>query len=303
MTSNHCFYFALNKIIEANENQNIDYHILFHALGGHQITIRSNSNKTHPTVEVRGNVYDYENFQRYTGLGIRKNIQQDEEHTINLLKKGKKQLVFANCFYLPYDETNFQKISDEHMVIIENYLPDKDLFVVSDVKYQQVTISPSDLQKARREVVNKSNMYFTLKRINKDIDFGELSEQLQLIIQSNALHFNKNIKNAEKALRESLQQIDKCEPLFKKLAAKLMYRSFKHPNGLISTRFILKESLERYGLYPGVADLYELLATQWESFANDLMRFGKGKVSLEEMLKKVEQLICLEKETNNQFIL
>ena len=303
MTQVHCFYFSLSKIIEINQNEFINHLVLFHALGGHQMNIYQFENDNYPLMDIRGNVFDYEAFQRHTGISIRKKSQKDADHTFNILKSGRSQLVVANCFYLPYDEVNFQKVNDEHMLVIENYLPEKDMFIVSDVNHKSVMIKKNELEKARREVKYKPYEYFTLKKTNELIELKTVPQELKAIIKENAISFNKRISEIESKLITALKQMNECTPLFKKIAAKQLYRNFKHPNGLIATRLMMKESLENIDIYPkSVSELYGRLATLWEDFILESLKFGKGKIQFEELLLQFDELMKLEKEANSYLI-
>lgn len=305
MTSIHCFYFALSKILEINECEKVDHFILFHALGGHQITIYDieNENDDFSFMDIRGNKFDYKKFEKNTGVNITKVFQEDKDFTFETLENGGAQLVYANCFYLPYDEKNYQKISDEHMVVIENYLQDADLFIVTDVDHHKAKIKASDLELAREELKHNKNMYFSLKRIDKTIDLNILSSSLKAIIKSNAISLKEHFYDIELKIKNFLMRMNKCEPIFKKIASKQMYRNFNHPNGLIVTRLIMKESLETYRIYSNeVIKLYSQLNKDWIEFSNDLLRYGRNRISIFEMINKLERIMELEKRANDLLI-
>lgn len=274
---------------------------IFNILGGHDFNFKALDNPIIPTYQIRANKIKFEEFNKYTHINIIRIVERDIQEALirtkNILMNNEWQLVFVNCFYLPYDLGNYKENIDNHMIIIIDYNSKEDSFRVIDPKYGEQTLTNNDLILARENTLQKTLQYLSVERNNCKKDVTLSKNRSISIIKKNNMHYLSSGLPKLKSFKQHIKAIEKLEGIHKKIALHNLSRSIRHPHGPITIRLLMSEN---FSYDEGVLhSLYEDLSMKWFSFANILIRLKQNNSDIRSLLSCYDEIIAMEQEAAN----
>lgn len=302
MLEKHCLYKTLRKYIAINYNIQIKENLLFNFYGGHTLLYFSNKNNKIPDITIKGNLIDEDLFLKNVGVPsniIIENKNDSLNTTKNLLNKNKTQIVLVNCYFLPFDKQNFNKIYANHFLHIKKYCEETNTFIVSDNRYNDEIISLEQLDLARGNLLDAEGFY---KYLEVDFSKNQLFEEDMYILN------NKIMKtNAQKMLDTTIVsfnniiydivEINTLPEPFRKVALHNIARAFKHPDAPGYSRYIL--SLNFKGeLNSQLKEISDL----WNKVPNDFIRLSKNTINIEDITNSLKTILRKEREINKEII-
>lgn len=269
---------------------------VFNILGGHDFNYKALDNSIIPTFQIRANKIKFEEFGKYTRFNItrivEKNTQEALINTQDMLVNNKWQLVFVNCFYLPYDLGNYKVNIDNHMIIITGYNPVQDNYRVIDPKYGEEILKSSDLILARKNTLQKTLQYLSIEQ-NDSKNYLTLSPQntISLIKKNNMEYLSEGFQKL-KSFKKNIHAIDELEGIYKKIALQNLSKAIRHPHGPITIRLLMSKNFEKKE--ENLNLLYKRLSKKWFSFANILIRLKQDNVNINTLISCYDEIIELE---------
>ncbi|MDP9698992.1 BtrH N-terminal domain-containing protein [Paenibacillus polysaccharolyticus] len=244
MTKNHCYYYIIARLakekgIDLNE---ID---IFYLLGGYGLKIEEMNNGYFPHISVTGNKVNNEIFEDRTGIKFfHLNYTTEKFEVANLIEALKVRnyvSAVANCYFLTYDHLNYKNNIGSHFIFIHQYDISNDTFLVSDNKFECVSIKRNDLDIALKNVPNSNNevSFFDIEVVVEDVG---IKDRIPEIIKLNALELLKNCKKELLNLKKGLEKLKTLEPIYKSLSYTETLNSIKSLNGPIVSRKYLLQS-------------------------------------------------------------
>lgn len=293
--SGNCFYNGTMRFFNI-QGIHLEEFELMHLFGGYSLFLKKFENDIIPTYGIYGSLIREHKFKEYTGVNCEVFFELDEkqafERTDAILSNNEQQLVFANCFYLPFDQKNYQKNIDNHLLIIHSYDKKTNSYTVSDDKGTNI-MTKEQLSLARKSTTDGEfkTIHFT--------DTGNLNKlniqtKLNSVISKQAKFFLENNLGEIKRLEEIIIEINGLESIYKKLGLKSLYKTIIHPNGPVITRNLMALSFENE-IY---RDKFMKLSSQWQGLANNLIRLSSDSVPLEHVLDKVNKIYLNERKFN-----
>lgn len=294
MLKKDCLLFTISEYIQ---NLGLDYKnaSLFHLLGGHDFMVRKEANEHVPKLSIVGKKYTLDHLYQSSGIKVYiDTVRVDEsiDIIIDRLKLGNRQVIRMNCFYLPYDTTNYRKTNSDHFITVNHYLSETQDFLVTDNKYHDAVISLSDFKTAlikthRGEVFDLYNVDITevypQEKILTNIR-DIIVENCRMILETASAHFQY--------LLDELTKIKEIDPLIMKVSLFNLAVNIKLPAGPIISRQYLMESIDH--ISDELSGKFTKLISSWERFAVDLMKVSSTETTVdynfEEYVRKLEKL-------------
>lgn len=221
------------------------------------------------------------------------------ETTLNLLKDKEIQLVYVNCFYLPFDELNYRQNQDLHFLIISKYEANTEQFTVHD-QHGTHTISLNDLMLAREHIQSSYFESITLTRKNEALSKKYNTNKKHLLIHS-AKKMDNIFSVQQKKFHNIMESLENVPIYFKYPAAEGVSRNIKHPRGFILSRLYMSELLKDIGEIE-LAFSYEQLSKKWNKLANDLLRYGLEKKPFDDIRTQYLLISDLEQTLNSKVV-
>ncbi|WP_442602779.1 hypothetical protein [Paenibacillus sp. KN14-4R] len=306
MLNKDCFVFAISEYLQG-VGINYKSSMIFNLIGGHDLIVKKNENKYLPELSINYRIIDFDHFQKYTGVKIfieKLRIDESIERLVEIVKKGRRQIIRLNCFYLPYDISNFGRVNSDHFLIINYYCDDTQQFYVTDNKYQSAIISLSDIKKA---IIKTYKEFFDLYVLDVRNSFSQkhVNKILREIVTSNCMRILQTADTQFTYLMNELIKINKIDPLLKKIALYNLALNIKKPTGPIVSRQYLMESIE--GLSEELSNDFKYLIIAWERFTIELMKLTSKASNEEENLqeyfeKYIDKLEKLELKLNDSIL-
>lgn len=290
MTDHHCYYYIIARLakekgIKLNEND------VFHLLGGYGLKIEEENNGYFPHINVLGNKISNELFKDRTGIEI-SHINYTTENfdivtLIETLKVKKYVSVITNCFYLTFDDHNYKKNIGSHFIFVHQYDILDDTFIVSDNRFDRVSIKRNDLDIALKNVPNSNNevSFFEIKTLVKDIGIDEVIPE---IIRLNALEVLKDCKNEILNFKKGLENLKILEPIYKSLSYAETLKNIKFFNGPIISRKYLLQNVNDDEIRRQINKLIGM----WEKLCINLYKIYEigVEINLDEQLEGILEL-------------
>ncbi|UNL87594.1 BtrH N-terminal domain-containing protein [Priestia koreensis] len=296
----HCLYLTIEKHAMLN-NIKLNASDAFHYLGGYDFYYKKLDNDITPTYKLVGNKIDFNMFFLGCGIKIDRIIEKTEEealsNSVSIIESENAQLVFANCYYLPYDKKNYQTSYENHMILILNFLPEEGVFEIYDPFYGIQSLSRETLMVARENTLQKKYQYL-------NIDYTHCQpnnrENYQNIIINNSMNFlEKGLLQMIKFKKE-LYFIEGKEGFYRDLAYLNLIKLIKHPHGMITTRKLMWESLG--GITNFKENGFLNLSNLWIKFSNDLIRLRKNKKDIQYVVDCFDYIIKQERLCNEKIL-
>jgi hypothetical protein len=300
----HCVYGALQLALERAIDQPFDSALLFPLLGGHTFLVERLLNEHAPVYRVEGSIIRYQEFLPHTGIELKRVDELDAERAFATTSKELQtrgwQLVFTNCFYLPYDEANYRKHSSNHLVLLCAYEEERREFVVSDAQYKQVKIDRDVMWNARLKTLPGQNKYQSLRvEVQKALSEERVRQQARRRMKEQAEQFRADSHRLE-AFFQVLEELGACEGIHRAFACNALATELRNPNSMVITRRLLAESCEE--LFPEATDAYRELSGAWMSFSNQLVRFAHRALNTEQMKELYGQVYAQERAANQRLL-
>lgn len=281
---NHCLYYSLNMYLEERFSIKLLPAFIYHLLGGDTFSYKKLENDKIPTFLVKGNKINYQTFSLHTDILVERITEVDYDkalqNTHNIIKNF-PQLVITNCYYLPFDEVNYMKNYDNHMLIINCYNSASDSFIVSDANYKDVSLTTTTLMNARKNIIQKRFQYLDFE-VSDGFYNKDISSIIVKIIRRNCNNFIKNGKFQFEKLKSEIENIMELDTIFKKVALNNLSRAIRHSHGPISSRMLMDESCKNLFLknYEGE---FKKISELWKVFADKLIRLQLDKIKVDEV--------------------
>ncbi|MEH7051622.1 BtrH N-terminal domain-containing protein [Bacillus pseudomycoides] len=293
--NHHCLYETLQLYMQIEYNAYYEVSDIFNILGGHYFSFSSMDNPKVPTYRIKSNSINFERFEEITPFKITRVTEQTIDEsiytTIHQSANNKCQVVFVNCFYLPYDLQNYKKNIDNHMIIVKGYNAINEEFTIIDSKYGENVVSKKDFILARQNTLQNSPQYLSVEN-KKPSHSNLITKNILYYIKNNNQNFLSTGLNNIKIFRNNLIYIDQLEGIFRKIALNNLSKSFRHPHGPITTRSLLATSFKNS--FSEINELYNHIAEHWLKFANTLVRLQHGNVDIKKLLDLYDYLIANE---------
>ncbi|EJV74920.1 MULTISPECIES: BtrH N-terminal domain-containing protein [Bacillus] len=290
----HCLYQCLQTYIKHEYNFRFNISDIFNILGGHHFYFEDLKNPMLPVYKIRSNVIDFDCFNQHTKFSIKRIYENDINEAVNntivTLNHNKQQLVFVNCFYLPYDYQNFKKNIDNHMIIVTNFNEINNEFTIFDPRYGEQKLSKNDYILARQNTLQKKSQYLKIRYSSDEIHEIDI---LNIIKINNFNYMSEGLNNLI-IFKDIIKKIDKLEGIHRKIALNNLSQSFRHPHGPITTRALMAESFTNTNNH--IMDVYNDLAKHWFIFANSLVRLQHNKIKVDTLINIYDHIINKEHE-------
>ncbi|HDR3523491.1 hypothetical protein C1N66_30970 (plasmid) [Bacillus cereus] len=299
----HCLYECLIESVNQETEILLSEFEIFQILGGHEFYYFSHEEANFPNYWVRGNNFNFDLFEESTGIQLLRITEENEQvalkNTLNRLSAKGYQLIICNCYYLTYDEQNYQKNYDNHMVVIHSYLKESDEFLISDGTYNKVLIKREDLILSRKNTTQQKFEYIDLV-VNNQIKKEEILERMNRKMLNNAKDFkNKSYKFLD-SLQKHFIEVDNCAGIFRKLSWQGMAKSIRSYHGPLYIRRMMGDYFEHKNEV--LAEQYQLLAKQWANMANLIMRLSLNKAELHTLEQVYQDIVQKEKDCNEMLL-
>ncbi|MCA1028624.1 BtrH N-terminal domain-containing protein [Cytobacillus kochii] len=297
MGSGNCFYNGTMRFFNIQDIK-LRESDLMHLFGGYSLFIKKFPNDLIPTYGVYGSLIREYKFKESTGVDLMVFYENNQEsafrRTDSILAKDQQQLVFANCYHLPFDQKNYKKNIDNHLLIIHSFNNISDSYTVSDDN-GTYSIAKKDLAIARKTTNDGEFKTIQFNKIDslKQLD---VNSKLKSIIPIQAAIFLNNSLNEIKEMKEIIIKINNLESIYKKLALKSIYNTISHPNGPVITRKLMATSFN-HKVY---IDNYMKLSSQWKALSNNLIRLASDIVDIEDIIENLDEIYKNEKSFNEE---
>lgn len=296
-------YFSICEYLQHKYQLRFSEADIFLFYGGITFEFKAFNDSLIPQFEFDGAHSNTDFVEVVSGLTAVKHYEKtgDEalQTTFNLLKNNEKQLVYVNCFYLPFDELNYRQNQDLHFLVISKFNKTTKEFTVHDQNGTHA-ISLDDLIKARENI---ESPYFesNVITLTNDVRLSSYSDNKKYFIIENAQKMNTIFDEQQLKFHEFMESLEAVPVFFKYPAAEGVSRNIKHPRGFILSRLYMSQLLQEINEI-GLSERYIQLSKMWNKLANDLLRYGLEKKEFEDIRKQYLIISELEKTLNKQVI-
>lgn len=268
-------FYSISQLIEKTHGIQLKEADIFLLYGGISFQIEKLENARIPQYEINGSYLVTETFNKTSGFLAKKLFEASEsdafQTTLECFANQKPQLVYANCFYLPYDEANYRQNYDNHFLLVEGFDETTDEFIVSDENGRHRVLR-NDFYLARNKTYSNSFESLSISIENQSFIDEYPKRRKQLLIQ-NAVRFESELAASLEQFNRILNSLGEVEIFFKWPAIEGVSRGIKHPRGLISTREFMAVLLKDMGEHE-LSDRYLALSKRWLRLSNDLLRYA-----------------------------
>lgn len=272
MDNKHCYYFVISELCQ-KLNVYLNQIDIFNLLGGHSFVVKKDRNENFPLLKIKGSILDDRHFRIFTGFFIERKvfstIEEAIEITIQGIRKKSYQTVRTNCFFLPYDSTNYKKNIGPHYIILSSFDSSTNRFILSDHKYDIASLRMEDLKLAMVNLSSNKNCLLNLKNEN-EFRFCQIKDSVREIIKSNAKRILSTGQDQFSFLTKEIENINSLESFYRSFSYFELLKSIKNPNGPIVSRHYLLRSLpgNNKTLHNIISESIQL----WERFCVDVYK-------------------------------
>ncbi|MDM5335814.1 BtrH N-terminal domain-containing protein [Fictibacillus enclensis] len=298
----HCLYYSIKRYLN-DSGINLTETDVFHLMGGYAFHYHVDPSSAVPYIQIFGTNMDLNLFLSNTGIELKLNEETDEDKADDELQKvleaDNKHLVYANCFYLPFDTLNYQKNYDDHLLYVHAYDSNRLEYIVSDHRSELVRISKQSFQMARKKLVYGHHHTLNLN-LDTPLPITEIKKNINHLIFEQAKEFSKKAFLYLVSFSQELEEIDQVEDGVKKeLGFHNISKALKASHGPIITRKLMSKSVEE--LDQQLSNKFYTLANLWDAFANRLVRYTiSSNVLLQDLLKEYDKIVSEELYCANQ---
>lgn len=292
----HCLYYNIKKYLESY-NIFVKESDIFQLLGGisfHYHPIKGQPNQ----FQIFGNNMDIQGFNDNTGIKINlskeENIIAAEEQLMEKLNDKKQHLVYANCYYLPFDKNNYKKNYDDHLLLVKSYNERSQTYIVSDHKYNEVKIDRNILNEARERLLNGNFLNFELFVENP-------FKEKESLVNERLKNYSTNFPNHEFlyliSFKSELSTISQLQmDLQKEVSLFNISKVIQGVHGPVNTRKLMRESVKH--ISSELEEWYDNLSKKWYLFSVELMKQAlyTDEINFNKITNKYEEIIQKESE-------
>jgi hypothetical protein len=299
MTNHHCYYYIIARLAK-EKGINLNENDVFHLLGGYGLKIEEKNNGYFPHINVLGNRISNELFKDRTGIEFYHTNYTTENFDIvtliETLKVKKYVSVITNCFFLTFDDHNYKKNIGSHFIFVHQYDILDDTFIVSDNRFDRVSIKRNDLDIALKSVPDSNNevSFFEIETLVKNIDINEVIPE---IIKLNALEVLKDCKKEILKFKKGLENLKTLEPIYKSLSYSETLKNIRFFNGpIISRKYLLQNVID-----DEIRRQINKLIGMWEKLCINLYKIYEIRVEIN-LDEQLEGILELELSINEKII-
>ncbi|CAM3772467.1 hypothetical protein [Mesobacillus zeae] len=302
MKTSHCIYFGVSSYLEKDSAIALKQYELFHLFGGVDLKVTREDNPLTPVYRISGCSVD--SIALYNNSGIKSERVVDPDwnsafkKTLTILNEKKVHPVFANCFYLPYDKKNYKRNNENHLVLLEEFNEITRSFLLSDEK-GTFSIDMEDLKLACSKTKNQPYQSLAIS-VENDFSHQQIHDRIREIMIANARKNRGSIVKEMMKLENGIYEINQCSGIHQTVALQALSIIMRHPNGTISSRGFMSESLSSYS--NELCQLYKDLSRLWFTLANDLIRLSLNNIAADEIIQQIKLISKSEEEANNALL-